>query len=73
MKVAKNKNPYFNESGCPDPTAFNALKPIMKEDAALEHKAHNLVNTLKFIVDWAGFEFIGRIHIRHKKSGREFR
>jgi len=28
---------------------------------------------LKFIIDWAGFELIGRIEIRHKKSGREFK
>jgi hypothetical protein len=68
-----NKNPYFNESGCADPTAYAALKPIIQEDKAIEVRVHNLINTLKFIVDWAGFEFIGRIQIRHKKSRREFR
>lgn len=68
-----NKNPRFNDSGCYDPTAYEALKPIIKDDAILENKAHNLVNTLKFVVEWAGFEFIGRIQIRHKKSGREFK
>lgn len=68
-----NKNPYFNNSGCPDPTAFEALKPIIHEDTALEKKVHNLVNTVKFIVDWAGFEMIGRIQIKDKKSGKEFR
>lgn len=71
--MANNKNPYFNESGCSDPTAYEALKPIMKEDAALDNKVHNLINTLKFIVDWAGFEFIGRVQIRHKQSGKEFK
>lgn len=67
------KNPKLNASGCADPTAFEALKPIIQEDTALEKKVHNLVNTVKFIVDWAGFEMIGRIQIRDKKSGREFR
>jgi hypothetical protein len=67
------KNPRYNASGCADPTAFEALKPIIQEDAALEKKVHNLVNTVKFIVDWAGFEMIGRIQIKDKKSGREFR
>lgn len=71
--MANNKNPFLNESGYADPTAYNALKPIMKEDVALDNKVHNLVNTLKFIVDWAGFEFIGRIQIKHKKSGKEFK
>lgn len=68
-----NKHPHFNASGCADPTAYEALKPIIQEDAALEKKVHNVVNTVKFIVDWAGFEMIGRIQIRDKKSGREFR
>lgn len=67
------RNPYYNDSGCPDPTAYEALKPIIQEDAALEKKVHNLINVLKFIVEWAGFEFIGRIKIRDKKLGREFR
>lgn len=71
--MANNKNPMFNNSGCKDPTAYEALKPIIQEDAALERKVHNIINTLKFIVDWAGFEFIGRIEIKHKDSGREFK
>ncbi|MBS5822427.1 MAG: hypothetical protein KID00_00970 [Clostridium argentinense] len=67
------KNPKLNASGCADPTAYEALKPIIHEDTALEKKVHNLVNCVKFMVDWAGFEMIGRIQIRDKKSGREFR
>lgn len=63
----------YNSEGYPDPTAYYALKPIIKEENELNKKVHNLVNTLKFIVDWAGFEFIGRIQIRHKQSGKEFR
>lgn len=71
--MGNNKNPFMNESGCPDPTAYHALKPIIKEENELDKKVHNLVNTLNFIVDWAGFEFIGRIQIRHKQSRKEFR
>ena len=68
-----SRNPRHNTSGCVDPTAYEALKPMIQEDAALEKKVHNLVNTVKFIIDWAGFEMIGRIQIKDKKSGREFR
>lgn len=68
-----SRNTKYNVSGYEDPTAFEALKPMIQEDAALEKKVHNLVNTVKFIVDWAGFETIGRIQIKDKKSGREFR
>jgi len=35
-----NKNPKFNASGCPDPTAYEALKPIIKEDTALENRVN---------------------------------
>lgn len=68
-----NKNPFLNQSGCPDPTAYYGLKPIIKEEHDLDKKVHNLINVLKFIVDWAGFEFIGRIQLRHKESRKEFK
>lgn len=71
--MGKKENPFYNESGCPDPTAYYALKNVTKEEREFEKKVHNLVNVLKFIVDWAGFEFIGRIQLKHKKSGKEFK
>ena len=67
------RNPMFNSSGCKDPTAYEALKPIIQEDAELERKVHSVIKTLKLIVDWAGFELIGRIEIRDKKTRKEFR
>lgn len=66
-------NPYFNQSGCADPTAYDALKPIIKEEKELEKKVRNLMTVLKLIVDWAGFEFVGRIQLKHKKTGKEFK
>lgn len=67
------KNPFNNHEGYADSTAYHALKPVIQEEQELDKKVHNLVNVLKFIVEWAGFEFIGRIQIRHKESGKEFR
>ena len=55
--MGKNNNPFYNASGCADPTAYYGLKPIIQEEHDLEKKVHNLVNVLKFIVEWAGFEF----------------
>jgi len=72
MKMANN-NPKYNSSGCKDPTAYEALKPMIKEEAELEKKAHSLVNVVKFIVGWADFELIGRIQIKDKRTGKEFR
>ena len=71
--MGNNKNPYYNKSGCADPTAYHALKPIIQEEQELERKVHILVTVLKFIVEWAGFEFIERIQLRHKESRKEFK
>ena len=69
----QNRNPFYNQSGCADPTAYYGLKPLIKEEEQLDKKVHNLINVLKFIVEWAGFEFIGRIQVKHKETGKEFR
>ena len=57
----------------PDPTAYNALRPIMQEDAALEGKVNFLIKVLKFIIAESGFELLARIEIKDKKTGRCFR
>lgn len=68
-----NKNPHFNASGCSDPTAYEALKPIMKEDAELEYKVNFLIKVLKFIISQSDFELLNRIEIKDKKTGRCFK
>ena len=70
--MAENRNPFLNQSGCPDPTAYHALKPI-KEDAALEGKVNFLIKVLKFIIAESGFELLARIELKDKKTGRCFR
>ena len=67
------KNPFYNQSGCPDPTAYYALKPIIKDDAALENHKNFLIKVLKYIINNAGFELISRIELRDKNTGGEFR
>ena len=73
MLQGNNENPFNNSKGYPDPTAYHALKSIDQEDQELNKKVHNLVNVLKFIAEWAGFEFIGRIQIKDKTTGKEFK
>lgn len=67
------RNPIFNGSGCKDLTAYYAINNVIKEENELNKRVHNLINVLKFIIDWAGFELIGRIEIRDKKTRKEFR
>lgn len=63
----------LNNSGCYDPTAFEALQKVSKEELELSNKVLKLLKVLKTIIDWAGFELIGRIRIKDKKTGKEFR
>ncbi len=71
--MGDKRNPKYNQSGCADPTAYEALRQVIKEEKELDKKVHNLINVLKFIIDWGGFELISRIEIRDKKTRKEFR
>ena len=65
--------PWENGEGYPDPTACNALRPIMQEDAALDGRVNYLIKVLKYTIDVSGFELLARIEIKDKKTGRCFR
>jgi hypothetical protein len=68
-----NKNLKLNNSGCKDPTAYEAITTVFNEQQTLEKRVHTLINVLKFIIDWAGFDLIARIEIRDRKTGKDFR
>lgn len=61
--------PWENSSGCKDPTAYAASKPISEE----EQRVTDLVKVLKTIIRWAGFDLINRIELRERRSGRTYR
>jgi hypothetical protein len=71
--MARDKNPYFNGSGCPDPTAYFGLKEIIKEEKAVDKQVSDLIHVFKVICNLAGFEIVGRVQIKHKNSGRVFK
>lgn len=60
-----------NASGAADPTAYAALKNIEKGE--VNRKAARVVKMLKQYLASHGFEIIGRISVRHIKSGREYK
>lgn len=64
-------NDYFNMEGYADPTAYYGMKQA--EGDAMKAKVGFLIKVLKFIVWESGFEVIGRIELRERKTGREFR
>ena len=76
MLLGNNGKPWLNNSGCPDPTAYEAMKNIQKEEKRLNQTDENVrlvITTIKNILDLSGFELVERIQIRHKKTGKIFK
>jgi hypothetical protein len=66
-------NDKLNKSGYHDPTAYMAIEKVSKEEEELYLKVLELVKVFRNIANFAGFELVGRIHLKHRKTGREFR
>lgn len=58
-----------NGSGCYDPTAYRAIGEIDREDA----KFHRVLDTIRTVCEFAGFQIEGRIVLKNKKTGRVWR
>lgn len=43
-----------------------------EENAELNDRNHRLIQVIRNIVDIAGFEIVGRVTLKHKKSGKVF-
>ena len=61
--------PWQNKSGCNDPTAYAATKPISDE----EQRVSDLVKVIRQIVRWAGFDLLNRMEFRERNSGRTYK
>lgn len=66
-------NPLFNGSGCKDATAFKAIKSADKDIDQENKKVGKIIGTIKSILDFTEFELVGRIELRNKKTGKEFK
>ena len=71
--MGNKNNPRCNSEGYIDPTAYEALQPIIKAEAALENKVSFLIKVMKFIAHESGFHILNRIELRDRSSGRTFR
>ena len=58
-----------NASGCPDPTAYQAIKNIDRED----ENFHKLLHTIFNICELSGFRIEGRIVLVDEVSGKVYR
>lgn len=46
---------------------------VKKEEQDIDKLNHKVMQSFRLLVDLAGFEIVGRITLRHKKSGRIFK
>ena len=68
-----NRDPRKNSEGYYDLTAYKGAKPVYDANNAATHEASRLIQVLKYIIDRSGFELIGRIEIRDRKTGKVFK
>ena len=64
--MGDRNNPRCNAEGYSDPTAFEALRNLERED----ERFHRLLHTLFYLCELADFEIEGRIVLIDKKTGR---
>lgn len=62
-ELRRNAEGYF------DPTAYEAMKNMEKED----ERFHKLLHTIFYLCELAGFDIEGRIVLVDKKTGRVWR
>lgn len=64
---------YYNQSHCPDPTAYEVLNRIEAQkdeaDASAELEIKKLLRLIRFITRVYGFEIEGRITFIHTETG----
>lgn len=60
---------HRNKEGYPDPTAGDAIREADRPPEDLTRA----IRPMKFAADCLGFEVIGRIWLRDKKTGMEYK
>ena len=69
-----NKDYKRNAEGYLDPTAYQAIKNVEKEDQANEDiRFHKLLDTIFAICELSGFHIESRIIIRDQRTGKIWR
>ena len=63
--------PWQNKEGYADPTAYEGLKPIIREEDEQQKRLNTLIFVLKYIIRLAGFELLNRVELKDKKTGEE--
>lgn len=64
-----DQNLRKNSEGYADPTAYEAIKNVEKED----ERFHKLLHTIFYLCELAGFQVEGRIVLVDKRNGKVWR
>ena len=62
-----------NAEGYSDPTAYNAMSKVMREERERQRRIGIVINIVKNVADLAGFDLVSRITLKDRKTGREYR
>lgn len=64
---------YKNCEGYADPTAGGAMATVNREEQEIDKLNHKVIQSFRLLVDLAGFEIVGRVTLRHKRTGKIFK
>lgn len=67
----KDKELFYNGSGCADPTAYKAIRKV-EHDQAVE-SVNRLIKDIKALIAKNGFVLLNRIELKDEKSGIIFK
>lgn len=73
MIMIDKRNLTHNAEGYPDPTAYNAIRNIINDEAERDNRAFALIRAIKSIIQISGFELIERIKLKDTETGREYK
>lgn len=62
-----------NSEGYSDPTAYKAMKKVLREEDENQKRISAVINIIKNVADLAGFDLVSRVVLKDRKTGREYR
>lgn len=63
----------YNSEGYADPTAYEGMKDVIREELEADRRCNMLIGALKDIIKLSGFELTERVQLKDKKTGREYK
>lgn len=67
----RDKDLFYNGSGCADPTAYNAIRKVEHDQSA--ENANRLIKEIETLISDNGFVLLNRIELKDEKSGMVFK